>query len=136
MKNWMRPRRFIKSNRTSHLPIVGLEEQTITVETEQGKTSGNYANFRTLTKRTNEVFGKMLPSGYSLDVIPIEYAESPATAVTPEWINRKMLEKGVRIKQIAFDTGIDRKDISGWVTGERSMSQIVKAMFYFYFNSR
>jgi hypothetical protein len=55
--------------------------------------------------------------------------------VTPGWIDRKMVEKEVRIKQIAFDTGLDRKDISGWVTGERNMSQIVKAMFFYYFKS-
>lgn len=43
-----------------------------------------------------------------------------------------MNEKGIRIKQIAFDTGIDRESISDWVTEKRNMSQIVKAMFYYY----
>jgi len=43
-----------------------------------------------------------------------------------------MLQKGVRIKQIAFDTGVDRESVSEWVTGKRSMSQIVKALFYYY----
>ena len=112
-----------------------LEGTTLNVETEQGKTSGRYANYKTLIKRTSEVFDKYLPSGYKLQVEAREFAESPAMVVSPEWINKKMLEKEVRIKQIAFDTGLDRKDISGWVTGERSMSQIVKAMFYFYFKS-
>lgn len=64
-----------------------------------------------------------------------EFEESPATVVTPAWIDKRMIEKEVRIKQIAFDTGVDRKGISGWVTGERTMSQIVKSMFYFYFKS-
>jgi hypothetical protein len=115
--------------------VVSLEEKTVTVDAEQGKTSGNYANHRTLIKRAGEVFDKYLPSGYSLLVNPREYEESPAMVVTPAWIDRKMIEKEVRIKQIAFDTGLDRKDISGWVTGERNMSQIVKAMFFFYFKS-
>jgi hypothetical protein len=115
--------------------ILSLENNTLTVDTEQGKTSGNYANFKTLIKRTGEVFNKYLPSGYQLHVNAKEFEESPAMIVNPAWIDRKMQEKEVRIKQIAFDTGLDRKDISGWVTGERTMSQIVKAMFYFYFKS-
>jgi hypothetical protein len=57
---------------------------------------------------------------------------SPAAIVDRLWIEKKMQEKGVRIKQIAFDTGVDRTSISDWVTGKRSMGQIVKAMFYFY----
>jgi hypothetical protein len=115
--------------------VISLEGKVVTVDTEQGKTSGNYANFRTLIKRAKEVFDKFLPPGYELLVNPQVFAESAATTVTPAWIDRQMLEKEVRIKQIAFDTGLDRGDISGWVTGERNMSQIVKAMFYFYFKS-
>ena len=115
--------------------ILSLENKELTVNTEQGKTSGNYANFKTLIKRTREVFDRYLPSGYQLIVNPKEFAESAATTVTPVWIDRQMQEKEVRIKQIAFDTGLDRTDISGWVTGQRNMSQIVKAMFYYYFKS-
>lgn len=115
--------------------ILSLEDKVLTVDAEQGKTSGNYANFKTLIKRTGEVFNKHLPSGYQLKVNAKEFEESPAMVVNPAWIERKMVEKEVRIKQIAFDTGLDRKDISGWVTGERTMSQIVKSMFYYYFKS-
>ena len=115
--------------------VSSVADNIVTVDTEQGKTSGRYANFKTLIKRTTEVFDKYLPSGYRLHVNPKEFEESPAMVVNPAWIDRKMQEKEVRIKQIAFDTGLDRKDISGWVTGERTMSQIVKAMFYFYFKS-
>lgn len=114
--------------------VRSLEEDILTVETEQGETTGNYANFKTLIKRTGEVFNKFLPAGIQLHVIPDEFTPSPAIVVTPEWISNKMLEKDIRIKKIAFDTGLSRKDIAGWVSGERNMSQIVKAMFYFYFN--
>jgi hypothetical protein len=115
--------------------VVGIEDDVLKVSTEQGKTNGKYANHKTLIKRTGEVFDKYLPSGYKLSVEPTEFEESPAMVVTAQWLDRKMLEKEVRIKQIAFDTGLDRKDIAGWVSGERTMSQIVKAMFFFYFKS-
>jgi hypothetical protein len=115
--------------------VIDLTDDVLSIETEQGKTSGNYAKYRTLISRTHEVFNKYLPSGVKLHVQPREYVESPSQVVTPDWISKQMLEKEVKIKQIAFDTDIDRKDISGWVTGERNMSRIVKAMFYFYFRS-
>lgn len=113
--------------------IRSLEDDILTVETEQGETAGVYANFKTLIKRTGEVFNKFLPAGVQLHVIPEEFISSPAMVVTAEWINKKMLEKDIRIKKIAFDTGLPRKDIAAWVTGEKSMSQVVKAMFYYYF---
>jgi len=115
--------------------ILAVEENLLTIATEQGKTSsGKYANLKTLIKRTHEVFDNFLPPSFKLEVEPTEYLESPAATVTPDWINKKMLEKEIRIKQIAFDTGIDRTDLSAWITGQRPMGQIVKAMFYYYFN--
>ncbi|MGQ7855201.1 helix-turn-helix domain-containing protein [Pedobacter sp. WC2501] len=56
---------------------------------------------------------------------------SPTSVVDAKWIDKQMRQKGIRIKQIAFEIGIDREDISNWVTGKRSIGQIVKAMFYF-----
>ena len=115
--------------------ILMVEDNVLTVATEQGKTgSGKYANLKTLIKRTHEVFDNFLPSSFKLEVQPTEYLESPAATVTPNWINKKMQEKEIRIKQIAFDTGIDRTDLTAWINGVKPMSQIVKAMFYYYFN--
>lgn len=115
--------------------ILAVEDNVLTVATEQGKTgSGKYANLKTLIKRTHEVFDNYLPPSFKLEVQPAEYLESPAATVTPDWIGKKMLEKEVRVKQIAFDTGIDRTDLTAWINGVKPMSQIVKAMFYYYFN--
>jgi DNA-binding Xre family transcriptional regulator len=44
-----------------------------------------------------------------------------------------MLKKGVKFNDLVTDTGLDKTNISAWVNGKRDMSQIVKAMFYFYF---
>src|SRR4051812_29709917 len=64
--------------------ILTVEENVLTVATEQGKTgSGKYANLKTLTKRTHEVFDNYLPPSYKLEVQPTEYLESPAATVTP-----------------------------------------------------
>jgi len=112
--------------------ILGVDEAAISIETTQSETrSKKYANQATLIKRTQEVFEKMLPA-VNLQVEPVPYLPNPTSVVTPVWLEKRMKEKGVRIKQIAFETGLDRESISDWVTGKRSMSQIVKAMFYFY----
>jgi hypothetical protein len=123
-------RHTIQSNIT--FTVLSVTEGELEIETAQGETkSGKYATEATLTSRTTDLFQKYL-SQSKLHISPVTFAPSPASTVTPAWLENKMQTKGVRIKQIAFDTGIDRESISDWVTGKRSMSQIVKAMFYFY----
>jgi hypothetical protein len=112
--------------------ILGMDDNTLSIETTQGETrSGKYANQTTLVKRTMEVFEKSLPA-YTIKVEAMPFLPNPTSVVTTSWLEKKMKEKGVRIKQISFETGVDRDSISDWVTGKRAMSQIVKAMFYFY----
>ncbi|SMC87654.1 helix-turn-helix domain-containing protein [Pedobacter africanus] len=112
--------------------ILSVSDDYLEIETAQGETkSGKYATEATLIGRTKELFEKLCP-GAEIRVSPASFAPAPASIVNTAWLERRMQEKGVRIKQIAFDTGIDRESISDWVTGKRSMSQIVKAMFYFY----
>jgi len=112
--------------------IIDVRDQKIYMEVSQSETrSKKYANEATLIKRAHEVFDKWFPE-YELDIEPTTYGLTPTSVVTPAWLERKMKEKNVRIKQIAFDTGVDRDSIADWVTGKRSMSQIVKAMFFFY----
>jgi len=113
--------------------ILAVEDSTIQIETTQSENrSGRYASEATLIKRTHEVFDNALPQ-YDVQVIPAPFLPSPTSVVTTAWLEKMMDSKGVRIKQLAFDTGVDRDSIAGWVSGKRSMSQIVKAMFYFYF---
>lgn len=114
--------------------IISLEKDQVKIEVIQDKkTSGKYASETTLTKRAHEVFHRFLPSS-SMEITTVTALPSPVSIVNVEWLEKKMLEKGVRIKQIAFDTGIDRESIANWVSGKRSMGQAVKAMFYYYLN--
>jgi hypothetical protein len=121
-----------KSQSNIEFCILSVDDTSVSIETTQAETrSGKYANQTTLIKRTLEVFEKAL-SSYEIEVEAVPYLPNPTSVVNPVWLERKMKEKDVRIKQIAFETGIDRESISDWVTGKRAMSQIVKAMFYFY----
>ncbi|MDB5020033.1 MAG: hypothetical protein JWQ28_1160 [Pedobacter sp.] len=112
--------------------VAKVEDNVIHIETTQTETrSGKYAKEAALVKKTHEVFDKWLPN-VELQIHVFPHLPSPATVVTTAWLEKMMNEKGVRIKQIAFETGVDRESIADWVAGKRSMSQIVKAMFYFY----
>jgi hypothetical protein len=112
--------------------ILSVEEDTINIEAEQSQTrSGKYATEASLQKKSREVFDKPL-AGFTLNIMASPFLASPTSVVNPLWLDNKMKQKGVRIKQIAFETGVDRESIAEWVTGKRAMSQIVKAMFYFY----
>ena len=123
-----------KSQSNIEFTILQVLDDVVHIETAQTQNrSGRYANEATLTKKTHELFDRRLP-GRTIKVDVSPFLPSPTTAVTPQWLEEKMKEKGVRIKQIAFDTGVDRDSIAEWVAGKRAMSQIVKAMFYFYLN--
>lgn len=113
--------------------IKEIDGNKLSIEASQSETrSKKYATEATLIKRAHEVFDKWL-ANFELEIEPTTYGLTPTSVVTPAWLEKKMKEKDVRIKQIAFDTGINRESIAEWVSGKRSMSQIVKAMFYFYF---
>lgn len=112
--------------------ILSVDGHVIQVETGQGETaSGKYATRQMLVKRTEELFEKRLP-GFEIQVTANAALPSPTDVVNVSWIDKKMQQKGLRIKQIAFETGIDRESISDWVTGKKAMGKTVKAMFYFY----
>jgi hypothetical protein len=121
-----------KAQSNIEFSIVKVENDVINIETTQSETrSGKYANEAALSKKTHEVFDKWLPE-FSIQIETTTHLPSPTSVVNPAWLEKKMKEKGLRIKQIAFETGIDRESIADWIAGKRSMSQIVKAMFYFY----
>jgi len=112
--------------------ILSVDGNVIQVETGQGETaSGKYATQQVLLKRTEELFKKRL-ANFKLQITANAVVPSPTDVVNVSWIDKKMQEKGLRIKQIAFETGIERESISDWVTGKKAMGKTVKAMFYFY----
>jgi hypothetical protein len=113
--------------------IIEANDTEIHVRTEQGKhLSENYATTHALVTLTRELFERFLP-GKTIFTHPIKYQRPITSVVDTSWIADKMLKKGVRIKDIETDTGISKSNISNWLSGDKPMSQIVKAMFYFYF---
>lgn len=109
---------------------------SITIQVSQGRNgAGAYHNTKRLVEIVHETFDRFF-TGNKIIVNPIPYKESPATAVDAAWIQKKMLDTGTKLKQISDDTGIDYTQLSSLTSGDRPLSQSMKAMFYYYFLSK
>jgi len=116
--------------------IVGVLPGKIIFKPVQGKNAGgNYFSIKRLIEITHETFDRFFP-GKKILVQPVVFKESPANKVDATWINDRMLHLGVKLKDIASDTGIDYTQLSSLVSGSRPISQPMKALFWFYFESK
>ena len=62
---------------------------------------------------------------------PLAYVPPDVDVVTPEWIHKELSRLKLSGVKISRMTGVDRSSISNWISGNRTMSQPVKAMFYY-----
>jgi hypothetical protein len=111
--------------------ILDVKPDSITVRVTQGKSpSENYLSSKELSDRAKDLFGQFFP-GMDIRARAIPYVVPTVEVVSPEWIQNRMKEKEIDNKTIVEMTGVDKANISNWVSGKRTMSQPVKAMFYF-----
>lgn len=123
-----------KKNSNITFKVIKVTDNEFQIRTEQGKhLSENYADAKLLVQRTKELFS-FFGINKTLHVHPVPYVQSRTDIVNPKWVTENMIINGVKIKDIANETGIEKSDISGWINGEKPMSQAVKAMFYYYFS--
>ncbi|MEO6524504.1 MAG: helix-turn-helix transcriptional regulator [Mucilaginibacter sp.] len=105
----------------------------ISVKVIQPKTqSGSYLHEHEMVSITENIFKPYLTAGTFLVVKAYPHKSVVVNVVTPNWLEERLVKKGVRVKDLALMTGINRTNISAWVNGSRPMSQPVKAMFYFF----
>lgn len=116
--------------------VIGVDGDKVTIRIMQERhAAGNYHPVKRLVEIVRETFGPFV-EGKKILVHPLPYVESPATNVDSAWINKKMLDLGVKIKEIAQDTGLNRSQVNALVTGNRPLSQSAKALMYFYFQAK
>ncbi|GAB3662215.1 hypothetical protein GCM10028791_37150 [Echinicola sediminis] len=114
-----------------YFKVLETNEKHITVQTIQTKSlAENYLDKKGLVTRTKELFAKFFPDR-DIRVRPVEYLPPSVDQVTPNWLQRKLEEKGINQHTIVEMTGIDKGNVSSWISGAKPMSQPVKAMFYF-----
>jgi hypothetical protein len=116
--------------------ILKADDKTVLVQTHQGKSpAGNYLTQKELIARTKDLFSKFLPD-HKINVHATPYEEHFLSKIDADWITAQMETKGVKVKDIATDTALDKTNVSAWANGTRPMSQIVKTMFYYYFQAK
>ncbi|MGG7665164.1 hypothetical protein [Dyadobacter sp. BHUBP1] len=112
--------------------VLSVREGTLEIQTIQTKSPHeNHASEERLILRTKELFLHFFPD-YEIVVTAIPYQGNPTEKVTPEYIREAMNSYDIKVKDIVDETGIDKSNVSAWVNGTRTMSQPVRAMFYYY----
>jgi hypothetical protein len=125
-------------NRHSGILFKALEvtDKKVVIQAVQGKTAtGIYFDKKRLVEIVNETFGRFFP-GIKINVQPIPFTESPATKVDVAWINKQMLANGTKLKDIANETGLNYTYLSNLVNGGETLTQLIKALFWYYFLSK
>ena len=112
--------------------VVEVTADTVTIMTTQGKSfHENQTDAKRLVEITKEVFAPYL-FDMKLHVGTIPYVPSPVEVVTSEWITQQMSRYKVALKQLAADTGINKSSLSSVITGDKPLSDPMRAMFYYY----
>lgn len=81
-----------------------------------------------------ELLEKALPD-HKAHIRPLPYSPPEVDVVTPDWVHKELSRLGLSGVKISRMTGVDRSSISNWISGNRPMSQPVKAMFYYMIKS-
>lgn len=116
--------------------IVDYEPKKVTIQVVQGKsTAENYFPAKRLIEIVHETFDRFF-TGKKVMVHPVPYVQNPVSNVDAAWINKKMLENNVKLKDIVADTGLNKTQLSAIINDKKPLSQVTKALFYFYFLNR
>ena len=110
-----------------------LQPTTLVLRIAQGK---SHAEIYFDNKRLAEI-GKELLEGlgeWRVITRPIPYKPKPTDVVTAAWINQKITERGVKLKDLSVALGIDANTLSAYRCGLKPLSGPVKAAFFYYFS--
>ncbi len=125
----------LQHQRFSHISfkIEIMTDTQVTVTITQQKSTHQHPTKR-LVEITNELFLSFIGER-RLIVGAIPYVPSPVEIVTSEWIKQQMSRYRVALKQLAIDTGINKSSLSSVITGDKPLSDPMRAMFFYYFKN-
>ncbi len=118
--------------------IVSATEERTTIRAVQNKNaSEKYLDKNSLIEKTRTFFNSFSDKVKFENIIvhPVPYEDHAINIITPDYLKKELQKRGIRIKDVQIATGLETSSISAWVNGVRPMSNIVKAMFYFYLKS-
>ena len=122
-----------KTQENISFKIAEYNDENVIIQVVQHKTStGFYHTQKSLIDLVHKTFDSFFADKKVL-VHAIPFVENSASKVDIKWINKKMLETGIRIKDISTDTGLDQNELSILLNGGSPLSKPMKALFYYYF---
>lgn len=116
--------------------IIENTSKIITIQIIQGKNKEKkYLEKKRLIEIINETFESFFPEKL-IKPQPIPFKESPVEVVDAKWITKQMLKTKTKLKDIVVDTGIDNTQLSALTNNTRPLSQPMKALFWYYFETK
>lgn len=116
--------------------LSGTDGRTIRIQSEQVKSrDGELLTKEEITAITRSMFSRQFFPKVIIEVDPIVFSGINIAQVDADWVALKLRRAQITIKNMVDDTGIDKSNLSAWVTGTRPMSQPVKALMYYYFKN-
>jgi hypothetical protein len=116
--------------------ILRATEQEVDIRVTQGKViTGIYHGKERLVEIVHETFDSLFP-GIKIHARAFPYELPPSSIVTPEWIEKKMTKLKIGHKDLIKDLGMNKANVSVYLSGDRPMSDVIKNVFYYYFSYR
>jgi hypothetical protein len=111
--------------------VLRIDEDELIIEVRQDKNiKESYLSKKELIDRAKNLFTHFFPN-HKIHVRPQPYEHPEVDIVDTEWILDRMNKTNTSIKDIVSKTGIDKGNVSNYVNGNKPLSQISKAMFYY-----
>ena len=112
-----------------------VDVRKVIISVKQGDSfHENQFDAKRLREIGKETFGDMV-GNRSLNIGAAPPKNAPTDVVNAEWIQSIMSKHKIKLKNIHKDTGVYKTTLTGYINGTRTLSQPVKAMFYYYFKA-
>lgn len=107
----------------------------VVIRIRQGKShTANYFDAKRLAEIVHETFDDLFPPGTQIQCRPLPYRPSPPDVVDAAWLQQHRGQ--TPIKTIAHDLGIDPNNVSSYFSGNKPLSGVMRAAFYWYFQTQ
>lgn len=127
--------RYLRSSNIT-FKIIENTSKIVTIQIIQGKSKDKkYMEKKRLIEIIDETFDSFFPEK-SIRSQAIPFKESPVEAVDAKWITKQMFKTKIKLKDIVVDTGIDNTQLSALTNNTRPLSQPMKALFWYYFETK
>lgn len=109
------------------------KRKDVTVKVWQDRNvSGKYLSVEELRERAREVFN-MLPEGMRLHVHARTFAAYGIDEVDIDYITEQMEKLNLKQADLVDYLNINKSTISSWLSGSKELTNIHKAMFFYFF---